>query len=606
MRKLLTPLVFASLLLVLALGHASHALAAGNLVHNPGAETASFTGWNVSNGGSGWAISGLNHSGSYSFISSYEWGTLSQELDLLSEGYTAAVLDAQPTIDASSWVMGYDSGSGTDDPYQFKVILRDASHNPIATYDTGEQTATGSWAQLAHTFTSYGAGVRYIYVELRGKDSAWWLGQFGSAFDDTSVTIAGETTPPTVSTLSPTDGNTAFSSAGNLALTFSEAVTVGSGNLVIYRTSDNSTVATIGVTSGQVTGSGSTTITVNPTSNLTPGVDYYVQIPSTAFHDGFANYFPGVADTTTWNFRTYHSSGTALTTVAKDYGITSLVAGDDVSSAVNLTWKNGADVSFNRLLTSSDAGATWTEVPGYFHAESYSWTVPADMQGQSVSFKVISTDLSNELGSATLGPIVVGPVTDPLSANSTSDGADVAEDDASDVSSDDASSTPTMGRSPYNGEIEEIDAVGAGDYIRGEHYDTVYVVDALGRRHPFVNQQIFFSWEPSFEVVKTVTDATLQTLTISTPALPRSGVVLVKVQSSPLVYAVTTDDDGTTVLQVVPGETAAKALYGDDWSDYVIDLPPTTFAYFSMGSDLTGTEQLDRSMMKKRAALTEM
>ena len=51
-------------------------------------------------------------------------------------------------------------------------------------------------------------------------------------------------------------------------LTFSEAVDVESGNITIKKSSDNSTVESIDVTGSLVTGTGTTTITINPTNNF--------------------------------------------------------------------------------------------------------------------------------------------------------------------------------------------------------------------------------------------------------------------------------------------------------------------------------------------------
>jgi hypothetical protein len=53
-----------------------------------------------------------------------------------------------------------------------------------------------------------------------------------------------------------------------LVITFDEAVDVESGNITIKLDSDDSTVEAIGVTSGQVTGTGTTTITIDPTADL--------------------------------------------------------------------------------------------------------------------------------------------------------------------------------------------------------------------------------------------------------------------------------------------------------------------------------------------------
>ena len=55
----------------------------------------------------------------------------------------------------------------------------------------------------------------------------------------------------------------------NIVLNFSESVDVESGNITIKKTSDDSTVETFNVaTSGQVTGTGTSQITVNPSVTI--------------------------------------------------------------------------------------------------------------------------------------------------------------------------------------------------------------------------------------------------------------------------------------------------------------------------------------------------
>ena len=69
--------------------------------------------------------------------------------------------------------------------------------------------------------------------------------------------------PPAVSALSPADGATNVSPTANLVITFDEATAkTGTGTVTIKKSSDNSTVETIAVTSSKVTGSGTTTITI--------------------------------------------------------------------------------------------------------------------------------------------------------------------------------------------------------------------------------------------------------------------------------------------------------------------------------------------------------
>jgi len=106
-----------------------------------------------------------------------------------------------------------------------------------------------------------------------------------------------DTTAPTISTLSPSDGATGVSATANLILTFDAAVDVETGNITIKKSSDDSIVETIDVTSGLVTGTGTTTITINPSTTLSSLTSYYVQIDATAFDDAAGNSYAGISDT---------------------------------------------------------------------------------------------------------------------------------------------------------------------------------------------------------------------------------------------------------------------------------------------------------------------
>jgi len=113
---------------------------------------------------------------------------------------------------------------------------------------------------------------------------------------------------PTVSTLYPRDSWSGVSIYTNLVLTFSEAVDVESGDVTIYN-SDDSVFEAIDVTSGQVTGTGTIEIQVNPSSDLIEGNSYYVQVDATAFDDSGSNSYAGISDTTTWDFDAIHPGG---------------------------------------------------------------------------------------------------------------------------------------------------------------------------------------------------------------------------------------------------------------------------------------------------------
>ena len=107
---------------------------------------------------------------------------------------------------------------------------------------------------------------------------------------------------PTLSSSSPADNATGVSVDANIVLNFSEKVNVDSGNITIHKTSDDSTVATINVTSSNVTGTGTSQITINPTDDLEYGIEYYVLIPATAFVDNTSGYYAGISSTTALSF----------------------------------------------------------------------------------------------------------------------------------------------------------------------------------------------------------------------------------------------------------------------------------------------------------------
>jgi len=123
------------------------------------------------------------------------------------------------------------------------------------------------------------------YLTTSGLTANWDL---WGAVDTVLFTVSssGElvvAADPTLSSSTPADDATGVSPSANIVLTFSEAVDVESGNITIKKTSGDSTVETIDVTSSKVTGSGTTTITVNPDTTLDAATGYYVLIDATAF-----------------------------------------------------------------------------------------------------------------------------------------------------------------------------------------------------------------------------------------------------------------------------------------------------------------------------------
>ena len=85
----------------------------------------------------------------------------------------------------------------------------------------------------------------------------------------------------------------------NIVLTFSEDIVVETGNITIKKSSDDSVLETISVTSSKVTGTSTTTITINPTEWMLPSTGYYINIDATAFDDRDGSSYAGISDSKT-------------------------------------------------------------------------------------------------------------------------------------------------------------------------------------------------------------------------------------------------------------------------------------------------------------------
>jgi hypothetical protein len=112
-----------------------------------------------------------------------------------------------------------------------------------------------------------------------------------------------DTQAPTLASSSSDDGEEDVKVDGDIVLIFSEGVTVGNGNIVIY-SSGGSEFDIIDVKdSSQVTVSDGQ-VTINPIKNFESSTEYYVQIAAESFEDPPGNFYAGITDSITLNFKT--------------------------------------------------------------------------------------------------------------------------------------------------------------------------------------------------------------------------------------------------------------------------------------------------------------
>jgi glycerophosphoryl diester phosphodiesterase len=143
----------------------------------------------------------------------------------------------------------------------------------------------------------------YVQIDPTAIDDTYG-NDFAGIADTSTWNFTTDATPPAIGTVdNPADGTSDVSTDSELALTFSEDVQIGSGNIVIRRISDNGVVAVIDVGGANVTVNGSQ-VTIVPPSALPELTGLYVEVDAGAFLDLSGNSFAGVSGSETWSFTT--------------------------------------------------------------------------------------------------------------------------------------------------------------------------------------------------------------------------------------------------------------------------------------------------------------
>lgn len=131
-------------------------------------------------------------------------------------------------------------------------------------------------------------------VRVAGADIGAF--EYGGVLDDI--------TSPTVVSFNPTNNATNVGVTSTFEINFDENIVTSTGNIVLYKVSDGSTVETIDITSDLVTASSTTALIIDPSTTLASETEYYFLIDATAIDDSSGNSFAGITATTTWRFTT--------------------------------------------------------------------------------------------------------------------------------------------------------------------------------------------------------------------------------------------------------------------------------------------------------------
>ena len=128
-----------------------------------------------------------------------------------------------------------------------------------------------------------------------------------------------------------------------------------------------------------------------------------------------------------------------------------------------------------------------------------------------------------------------------------------------------------------------------GSVVKLADGGTLYYVASDGKRYVYPNEQIYKSWFTDFADVTTITAEEMAAIPLVGSIRYRPGVVLIKVQTDPRVYAVSKNGK----LRWVKTEALARRLYGENWSKLVDDLGASFFSNYTTGDDIDDESDYD-------------
>ena len=185
------------------------------------------------------------------------------------------------------------------------TIHKTSDDSTVETFDvTGSKvTGNGSTEITINPGTDFDNNTEYyVLIPNTAFDDVDSGSYAGIPSDTEALSFTTTNAVPTLTSSVPADDATDVERDANIILNFSENVDAETGDIEIYKTSGDVLVETIGVTSSQVTGSGTSQITINPSSNFDSLTEYYVLIDATAFDNSSSGSYAGISSTTALSF----------------------------------------------------------------------------------------------------------------------------------------------------------------------------------------------------------------------------------------------------------------------------------------------------------------
>ncbi|MBP2300815.1 DUF4347 domain-containing protein [Azospirillum picis] len=341
----------------------------GTLALSSGAATAASGGTSIAAASGLTYTPGTGYAGTDSFTIQVSDGT-----STISKTITVTVTPGAPST--PDLVAASDAGSSSTDDRTNATVLKFSGTG--AAYGTGATDGSDVIVFISSSSTLTGNGAAALgsnpHTTIGANLSGVWDGSSGTGIDvsglgngtyyvyaytrsliggvtgnlSAALAVTIDRTAPTLAGSSPALDATAVATGSSIQATFSEAVQKGTGTLVLYNVTTGSTVETFDVAnSGRITGWGTTTLTVAPTSALAGGNVYSLRVDSTAVTDTAGNAYAGISNDTVIKFTTANTAPTF-----SDPGTATLTVNKNSATAVDLaSYLQVSDTDPNQTLT---------------------------------------------------------------------------------------------------------------------------------------------------------------------------------------------------------------------------------------------------------------
>lgn len=182
---------------------------------------------------------------------------------------------------------------------------------------------------------------------------------YASVSDESGAFTVTDATAPTIVSTSPSDNGFASELNPDYTITFTEAVTIGTGNFTLFE-SDGTQVVAKDITTITTMSGDALTATIDLDQVLEFGMEYYIQVDAGAFEDLSGNDFAGIADQTTWNFST---------AVYKDLFFSEYIEGTSNNRAFEIFNPTGSQVDLTDyvVMQGYNGGSPWAFRDGEFN-----------------------------------------------------------------------------------------------------------------------------------------------------------------------------------------------------------------------------------------------